>query len=444
MERILISLMLIVLFFILLYKWFSLYFDQKVKSIIILSFSAIYPILCVVTRFIINSRIGVQGIDTSIPSSFVEFIYDLIFILVVFKGNMFKKILFYLFTIILIPSIETTILGNINRLIGQPNNSNFYEQNSYINFFSILIISYLIILVIEEGIRKRKYNTKNYFFSIIFIIIIFQFMMYYYFSYFCKITTDEDQFTQYQLIYAFTVMIFFCICMMYEKSITVYEQTIDVNRQLEYFNYQLLLHDDSMKNLKEIKKIRHDFKNHLIALKKIIKDRDNEQASRYITELEDSISNTCNFVDAQNPVVSALLTYKKNVCQQNNIEFKYNLEYDDIQISPIDLSIILGNILDNAIEACMKFENPKDRIIKFGIGSCNNFITIICSNPYKVLVKNKTSNTNFLTTKPDKKNHGFGLTNVEETVNKYNGNLKIDKNNNMFTISLCIKKNLVL
>ena len=111
----------------------------------------------------------------------------------------------------------------------------------------------------------------------------FQFMMHYYFSYISKISTDKNLFNKQQFVYAFSALIFFCICMMYEKSIAVYHQTLNMNHQLEYHKYQAKLYEDSGRNLKEIKKIRHDYKNHLITIKELLGQKEYLQVSSYIT-----------------------------------------------------------------------------------------------------------------------------------------------------------------
>ena len=159
--------------------------------------------------------------------------------------------------------------------------------------------------------------------------------------------------------------------------------------------------------------------------------------------MEWSLNKTDSFIDAKNPVVSALLTYKRTVCQQNQIQFKYHLEYEDIPVAPIDLSIMLGNLLDNAIEACMKINPVSLRIIRFAMGCYDGHITIVCSNPYTELypqTKTSSEDIKLLSSKSDKNNHGFGLINIQEITEKYNGKMDIQASDNVFTITLYLKQ----
>ncbi len=421
MERFLIIFLSIILFSILLYKWFHFFLECRLKGFRLTLVITSYCLLCVAARIANNRSFD---IDSSVLTSAFEVILDIIFIFILFKGTIIKKAILYILITVFIPAAEISFLSAANGLIGLPNNLDIYKNNTYINFFTVLILSYSIILIMEEYSRYKKYSAVNCFFTIIFLILIFQF-------------------NKLQFIYAFSALIFFCIFMMYEKSIAVYHQTLNMNRQLEYHKYQAKLYEDSGKNLKEIKKIRHDYKNHLITIKELLEQKKFPQVSSYLAGLEESLNKTDSFIDAKNPVVSALLTYKRAVCRQNQILFKYHLEYEDIPVAPIDLSILLGNLLDNAIESCMKIEPASLRIIRFAIGCYDSRITIVCSNPYKELyprTKHSSEDTKFLSSKSDKNNHGLGLMNIREITEKYNGTMDINTADNIFTITLCLKQ----
>lgn len=440
MERFLIIFLSIILFSILLYKWFHFFLECRFKGFRPALVISSYCLLCVAGRIANNRSFD---IDSSVLTSAFEVILDIIFVFLLFRGSIIKKAILYILITVFIPAAEISLLSWLNGLIGLPDNLDVYIDNTYINFFTVLILSYSILLIMEEYSRYKKYSAVNCFFSIIFLILIFQFMMHYYFSYISKISSDKEMFNKQQFIYAFSALIFFCICMMYEKSIDVYHQTLNMNHQLEYHKYQAKLYEDSGRNLKEIKKIRHDYKNHLITIKELLGQKEYLQVSSYITGLEESLNQTDSFIDAKNPVVSALLTYKRTICRQNQIQFKYHLEYEDIPVAPIDLSIILGNLLDNAIEACMKIEPASLRIIRFAMGCYDGHITIVCSNPYKELypqTKTLSEDIKFLTSKSDKNNHGLGLMNIREITEKYNGKMDIQTSDNIFTITLYLKQ----
>lgn len=439
MEESAITLLLIILFSFTFYKWFTLFFTQDFPPHFLWLVIGGYTLLCVGSRLLINSLFyHTVGIRTSAVSSAVEIIFDMIYIIFLFQGAFYKKVFLYVITTMLLPTAESALLGLINQRLGLTQNLNVHNNNSYINFFTIQIISYLLILLIEEHQRMQRYQTENHFFIIIFSIVLFQFGMHYYLSYIATLNEYKKGFYTYQLVDALSIAIFFCICLVYEKSINVMQQTIRLNQKLDYYEYQSALYNDSIRNLKKIRKIRHDFKNHLITIRNLLDSNDTSQVRAYISELLDSIQSMNYIIDDQNPVVSALLTYKRNVCEQQQITFRYSLEYHQIMIEPTDLTILLGNILDNAIEACQQVPNPDHRVIRFGMKSHKNQIIIVCKNTFLPTITNASDSCpHFLhTTKADSQNHGFGIENITDVVHKYHGDVFFTKENDVFTATL--------
>ncbi|MBQ7638327.1 MAG: sensor histidine kinase [Clostridia bacterium] len=102
-------------------------------------------------------------------------------------------------------------------------------------------------------------------------------------------------------------------------------------------------------------------------------------------------------------------------------------------IEPKDMCICVGNLLDNAIEACASL--PDDKSISVSSVVKNNTLLITVQNPVdpdKKIKKNQTP----ATTKSDKRAHGIGLRNVRDTVKKYNGSLQLYVENGVFTAEL--------
>ena len=116
-----------------------------------------------------------------------------------------------------------------------------------------------------------------------------------------------------------------------------------------------------------------------------------------------------------------------------NISFKCNCfvsGFDEINI--IDLCVLVGNLLDNAIEACQKID--KQKRIQVSFKQEGNFLNVIIKNTY---IDEK--NNDLLTTKDNKLNHGYGIKSVRSIVEKYEGTFKIIKNNGYFIVSVLLK-----
>ena len=102
-----------------------------------------------------------------------------------------------------------------------------------------------------------------------------------------------------------------------------------------------------------------------------------------------------------------------------------------------DLTVILGNLIDNALEAVAFVD--EDPFIDFRINCSKGLMIIKISNPYKIAVN--MENGKIITSKKDTANHGIGLKSVKEALNKYNGITKIETDQNIFTITAALYLN---
>ncbi len=99
------------------------------------------------------------------------------------------------------------------------------------------------------------------------------------------------------------------------------------------------------------------------------------------------------------------------------------------------MTVILGNLLDNALQAVLLV--TENRFIDFAIHYSKGMLLIKVTNPFKTPIT-KHENGVIVTSKADKKNHGYGLKSVNETVEKYNGTVDINPDNDIFTITVVL------
>jgi len=113
---------------------------------------------------------------------------------------------------------------------------------------------------------------------------------------------------------------------------------------------------------------------------------------------------------------------------------------ENLDIEPVDLCIILGNALDNAIEECQRIEDDsvkKEIVLKMICKNDQLFISVANPMSGKAIIRDGR----FVTIKPDARNHGFGLKNIESVVQKYDGILDILTENNIFKLNIALKTN---
>lgn len=180
--------------------------------------------------------------------------------------------------------------------------------------------------------------------------------------------------------------------------------------------------------------------NHLICIMEYIEREDWHYAKKYIQDLLNGKEyfRMNGTTQSGNIVIDALLNYKNHIMQQLGIEMKTHIEVPyKFQFNDADICVILGNCLDNSIEAVNKIEDTDKKTVKVEIIYRKNSLLLNISNPYSGILR-KDKEGNFLTTKADAENHGVGLNSVRKAAKKYNGLVDITLSNNIFIVQILL------
>lgn len=187
-----------------------------------------------------------------------------------------------------------------------------------------------------------------------------------------------------------------------------------------------LEHNNEIKALyTQVQTIRHDFKNNLIYIQDCIDQQHYSALDSFITALNEDIINTKKFVITNSNILNSIINTKITQAFDNKINITYSIP-DTLppSINELDLSVILGNLLDNAIKAC---ENvAENKIIDLVISQDANGLHVEVSNTINESIL--SVNPNLKSSKPDQKNHGFGIKSVKNLVKKNNGIIDIYEN----------------
>lgn len=222
---------------------------------------------------------------------------------------------------------------------------------------------------------------------------------------------------------------------LFEKNIITQQQEKQITELQHRNETQYLFYEEKSKHENEIKRIRHDLKNHLLLIKDMQKKNsyDYYQGLLEIVSNDDSINSGCNVFDV-------LINEKRKQADHEKIVFDILLTKDISCINYIeerDLCSIFGNLIDNAIENTAKVENAK---VMINVDVINSFFVMVISNTYENKKLRKDKNK-FLTTKANKNIHGIGLQNVEMTIEKYEGHVRIDYDQFIFKVEIMIPLN---
>lgn len=194
------------------------------------------------------------------------------------------------------------------------------------------------------------------------------------------------------------------------------------------------------KDMDAIRKLSHDIRNHLEALKG---NNDETQKKEYIGSIEDKLKQYESYYRTGNTFIDNLLHRKKLDATEQDIQFKVVADLSLFRnIKNEDLCVIISNAVDNALRECSlkhKEEPSSECIVLLKAGKVREFLSIVCENSVRdkqaVLIKDAEV---LKTTKVDKKNHGYGMENIENAVQRYGGEVSFAINDGMFCLSIII------
>ena len=199
----------------------------------------------------------------------------------------------------------------------------------------------------------------------------------------------------------------------------IWGRAID-RRIAAYQNDLIAKHCDEVDNIyRQMRGWRHDYHNHIQAMLALT---DNPgELRRYLWKLNDDLTTVDAVLKTGNVMVDAILNSKLSLIKSKNIAVNAKASVpSELRISEIDLCAIIGNLLDNAMEACLRQPEGEERFIRVYIGVLKKQLYICVTNSMGGEVKK--SGKTYLSTK-DSDAHGFGLMRIDRLADKYEGHV---------------------
>ncbi|MDE6904522.1 MAG: ATP-binding protein [Lachnospiraceae bacterium] len=231
------------------------------------------------------------------------------------------------------------------------------------------------------------------------------------------------------------------ICLIIVSTFYLYDKVNEAYREKlesQVMQERILMHENQLELMKQsqenIGSLWHDMKNHLLLLDTYLKDKDYEGASKYIANIEDYMHVPGQYVNSGNHEVDAILNYRLGKAEKMGCRIVTKLKVPDCSFMlDFDLNMILGNLLDNALEA---LEHVDDKYLSVELTYKKGILLIHINNTFDGTIRH--SGGEFLTRKKDRENHGMGLRNVGYIVKKYNGEQNIQTSKSIFRISIIL------
>lgn len=170
------------------------------------------------------------------------------------------------------------------------------------------------------------------------------------------------------------------------------------------------------KNFESQRSMTHDFQNHLCVLQSLISKNANEDAMKLLNQLTMETKENVQILRTGNNFIDAILNFKYTSCSKENIWMIFEINnLSNLSLPTDKIIVILSNLLDNAIEACLELESERYIKIKFLV---EKDIMLSIKNTTN---RNLISKDNMMTIKENKILHGYGLKNIERAVKETGG-----------------------
>lgn len=391
----------------IVYQFMTSFFEKRLgdKRLIMMG----YGLRCITTVVLYINQPGSWMI---LPVSMVE----LLIITAGYRAKISKKVItavlvFFLFvfaeavTNVWIKSGEEQLVGNVELDLG------VLGLEEY-------VLLWLLLIVLErfQNVKKNIQLPKTYIFLVIFMLCSsFALLMFIY----------RQEFVDERLVAL--ALLFICVSIyalfyLYDSIsatlVTRAQSKLLMREKMYYYKQSEII----QKNYESTRQFRHDMGNRMQVLKQMVTDGELDKVAEYIDGMAEKIEAAEAYSQTGNPAVDSILNYKLLQAEQKGIEVRYHIALPrNVGIEDDDMVSILGNLLDNAIEAVELMEENGyiDMNLHYEMGCI--FLNIRNSYDSTIIMKHGHMQTR----KKDVKMHGIGIKSVQSAVEKYQGVLEI-------------------
>lgn len=210
-----------------------------------------------------------------------------------------------------------------------------------------------------------------------------------------------------------------------------------IDRRIERFQSELIekqVHE--IQNMyRQVRGWRHDYRNHIQNMKIQLSKGNYQKLSEYLNELADDLDTVDTVIKTGNVMADAILNSKLNIAGKMHIKLNVKANVPTgLPMSDVELCSVLGNMLDNAVEACAALPEEK-RFMRVYIGGLKGQLYLSVQNSAGAVRREKGA---YLSTKDNSRSHGYGLFRIDRVVKKYGGYVNRQNEEGVFATELMV------
>lgn len=367
-------------------------------------------------------------------------IYFFIFSLLFLKGSVLKKLFISVFTNLCVIGISSAVTSIVSAVF-KDNMDNIYNTNSTNRFITVVavqvLLTYLLAVALnftKDGVNSLKPKEWGLIISVLGISFL-TFAAIHITAISSNSANGNLLLMTAELGIVLINMVCWYITINLSKSNRHKEELLVLNKQNEYSHQYA---QTVKEQYEQTRRFRHDMKQYCTVLDGLIADKKYDEARALIAENYKTISHSEVVVDVGNDFVNSILNGKLTLAKSLGIDVICSAEKDLSGIDSVDLCNLIGNLLDNAIEAAQNCE-PEKRSIELNISSSSSrlIITVRNSISHSIL----KDNPKLATSKVERSEHGFGIKTIKFISEKYGGTTDFYEENLTFVCRITMFKN---
>jgi len=298
-----------------------------------------------------------------------------------------------------------------------------------LDFIIATVIAYLVALVMHRHFKKIKTSAQNLqklLIPFLFVPITQLFVVIFMYINFEIAGVIQASSNGLGIAFLFFYL-YYSVSKSFEKEI---KSAMHIQEKEYYFTQCQLMQE----SVEQVKSIRHDMKLHLATIRDYTANSKADEATEYLDGLLEDIGESEVYSDTGNIAFDSIINFKLKdaLCNHINLQIKIFVP-PELNIEVSDIVTILGNLLDNAFDAVAKVVDKK---IKLDVESSKGSLFIKIDNTFDGEVNYADGTEPVIVSRKDGGNHGYGLSNIRKSVEKYDGHMDISHEGNIFSVGI--------
>lgn len=227
----------------------------------------------------------------------------------------------------------------------------------------------------------------------------------------------------------------FLLVYIYELALTM-QKNKELQERTKLLEIETAQYNNLLNTTESLRVIKHDIHHHLSTIQTLIENDEVEHIKKYLNEYQSHFDLDYSVATTGNLVIDSIISTKYLIAKRQNTELDFSIMLPEtLPFTDVALSALLGNLFDNALEACKKL-SIDHRWITFQMKVQEDMLIIHIENSFDGVLKEAISNT-YLSRK-EEPHHGIGLKRIYTLVEEINGFTEIRHNNNIFTVHIMV------